>query len=228
VDFFGVAAAARAHVILFIVLTGSWVLAEKWLVSFYFTRHIYDPLLRLFVVTAGAGILGWPALLFGDVNAVFIFVASIATICVWVAAFIQIFIVFSPHFVPTLQHPLWAKHTAPLLNAPWFIRARNNYNQIYFQIFSAREQAQEEYAGGGGPWGEQHQQQNRQSNADDGRMTYERALEIMELKDDATAQDVREAHKRLMQRVHPDLGGSNFFAKELNAAREVLLERLKN
>jgi hypothetical protein len=31
-----------------------------------------------------------------------------------------------------------------------------------------------------------------------------------------------------MQRVDPDLGGSNFFAKELNAAREVLLERLTN
>jgi hypothetical protein len=27
----------------------------------------------------------------------------------------------------------------------------------------------------------------------------------------------------LMQRVHPDVGGSNFFAKQLNAARDVLL-----
>jgi hypothetical protein len=214
---------------LFIVLTGSWVAAQKWLMNFYFTRLIYFPLLRLFVVTAGAGILGYPALLFSDVHAVFDFVASIAIICVWVAALIQIFIVFSPHFVPTLQHPLWAKHTAPLLNAPWFIRARTTYNEVYAQIFTAREQAQEEFAGGRGPWGEyQQQQQNHQSNADDGRMTYERALEIMELTEGATKQDVREAHKRLMQRVHPDVGGSNFFAKQLNAAREVLLERLRN
>jgi hypothetical protein len=168
VDFFGVAAEARVHVILFIVLTGSWVAAQKWLMSFYFTRLVY------------------------------------------------------------LQHPLWVKHTAPLLNAPWFIRARTTYNEIYAQIFTAREQAQEEFAGGG-PWGEQYQQQeqSRQSNADDNRMTYERALEIMELSEGATVQDVREAHKRLMQRVHPDVGGSNFFAKQLNAAREVLLERFK-
>jgi hypothetical protein len=31
------------------------------------------------------------------------------------------------------------------------------------------------------------------------------------------------AHNRLMKRVHPDAGGSNFFAKQLNAARDVLL-----
>jgi hypothetical protein len=27
----------------------------------------------------------------------------------------------------------------------------------------------------------------------------------------------------LMKRVHPDLGGSNFFAKQLNEARDLLL-----
>jgi hypothetical protein len=228
VDFFGVAAEARVHVILFIVLAGSWVAAQKWLMNFYFTRLIYFPLLRLFVVTAGAGILGWPALLFNDVHAVFDFVASVAIVCVWVAAFLQIFLVFSPHFVPTLQHPLWVKHTAPLLNAPWFVRARTTYNEIYAQVFTTRERRQEEFAGSG-PWGGQYQQQQQshQSNADDGRITYERALEITELSEGYTEQDVREAHKRLMHRVHPDVGGSNFFAKQLNAAREVLLERLK-
>jgi DnaJ domain len=51
-----------------------------------------------------------------------------------------------------------------------------------------------------------------------GRMTPEQALEILELKAGATEQDIRAAYNRLMQKVHPDTGGSTFFAKQLNLA----------
>jgi hypothetical protein len=30
------------------------------------------------------------------------------------------------------------------------------------------------------------------------------------------------AYNRLMKQVHPDVGGTNFFAKQLNEARETL------
>jgi nucleotide-binding universal stress UspA family protein len=51
------------------------------------------------------------------------------------------------------------------------------------------------------------------------------ALEILGLKAEATDQEIRAAYIRLMQRVHPDKGGTNFFAKQLIDAREVLLEQ---
>jgi curved DNA-binding protein CbpA len=39
----------------------------------------------------------------------------------------------------------------------------------------------------------------------------------------ATEQQIRVAYNRLMKRVHPDVGGSDFFAKQLNEARNILL-----
>ena len=59
-------------------------------------------------------------------------------------------------------------------------------------------------------------------------MTVAQALDIPGLNEGATEEEIRAAHKKLMQRVHPDVGGSNFLAKQLNAARDVLLERIKH
>lgn len=56
-----------------------------------------------------------------------------------------------------------------------------------------------------------------------GRMTPEQALEILELTPGATALDIRAAYNRLMRKVHPDTGGSTFFARQLNLARDTLL-----
>jgi nucleotide-binding universal stress UspA family protein len=49
------------------------------------------------------------------------------------------------------------------------------------------------------------------------------ALEILGLKAGATDQEIHAAYIRLMQRVHPDQGGTNYFAKQLIDARDVLL-----
>jgi nucleotide-binding universal stress UspA family protein len=49
------------------------------------------------------------------------------------------------------------------------------------------------------------------------------ALEILGLKAGATDDEIRAAYIRLMQRMHPDKGGTDFFAKQLIDAREVLL-----
>ena len=57
-------------------------------------------------------------------------------------------------------------------------------------------------------------------------MSAAQALEILGLKAWATDQEIRAAYKSLMKRVHPDIpdmGGSNYFAKQLNEARDVLL-----
>jgi curved DNA-binding protein CbpA len=49
------------------------------------------------------------------------------------------------------------------------------------------------------------------------------ALEILGLKPAATEKEIRAAYNRLIKRLHPDVGGSDFFAKQLNDARDVLL-----
>ena len=41
-----------------------------------------------------------------------------------------------------------------------------------------------------------------------------------------SAEDVIAAHRRLMQRVHPDKGGSPVLAQQLNEAKRVLLKEL--
>jgi DnaJ family protein C protein 19 len=53
------------------------------------------------------------------------------------------------------------------------------------------------------------------------------ARSILQLPDQATVEQVREAHRRLISKVHPDAGGSADLARRVNAARDTLLEELK-
>ena len=50
------------------------------------------------------------------------------------------------------------------------------------------------------------------------------ALEILGLNDAASKDEVVQAHRRLMQKMHPDRGGSDYLAKKINAARDFLLD----
>jgi hypothetical protein len=66
-------------------------------------------------------------------------------------------------------------------------------------------------------------QQHRAPNAGKADMTREEAFAVLGLAAGATADDIRAAHRRLIQRVHPDAGGSADLAARINRARDILL-----
>jgi DnaJ domain len=60
-----------------------------------------------------------------------------------------------------------------------------------------------------------------------GEMSVEEAYEILGLAPGAGADLIKEAHHRLMMKVHPDHGGSDYLATKINRARDVLLNRAR-
>ena len=54
------------------------------------------------------------------------------------------------------------------------------------------------------------------------------AKEVLGLADQPSRDDIVEAHRKLIQRIHPDRGGSDHLAAKVNQAKETLLSHLKS
>ncbi len=79
---------------------------------------------------------------------------------------------------------------------------------------------------------EQAQPQQPPPPASTSQMSLSEALEILGLsgnpeKGEVTQSMVQDAHRRLIQKLHPDRGGNDYLAAKINQARDFLLSILK-
>jgi hypothetical protein len=72
--------------------------------------------------------------------------------------------------------------------------------------------------------GEQTRRSSAAPQLDDSQLTRPLALEILGLTDPVDAKKIADAHRQLMQKLHPDRGGSDYLAKKINSARDFLLD----
>ena len=72
-----------------------------------------------------------------------------------------------------------------------------------------------------------HRQGERQTTTPNSHteLAEEEAWQLLGLKPGASREEVIQAHKRLIQKVHPDRGGNDYLASKLNAARDLLLKK---
>ncbi|RED17456.1 DnaJ domain-containing protein [Parasphingopyxis lamellibrachiae] len=60
------------------------------------------------------------------------------------------------------------------------------------------------------------------------RMPVAEARELLGVSENADQASIRNAHRRLIAKVHPDVGGSADLARRVNAARDILLSEARN
>lgn len=105
-----------------------------------------------------------------------------------------------------------------------FRQIQSRYPETYWEpplAYDPNPYYAQKQAGGG-----QRQEQRQERTAPpprSGQMSRAEALAILGLAEGATTEEIRTAWKRLMQKLHPDTGGSPRFAQMLNEARDVLL-----
>ncbi|MGH1536573.1 MAG: DnaJ domain-containing protein [Gammaproteobacteria bacterium] len=58
------------------------------------------------------------------------------------------------------------------------------------------------------------------------KMSKEEAYKILGLNENATKEEIIEAHRKLIQKIHPDRGGNDYLASQINQAKDYLLNKI--
>jgi DnaJ domain len=64
----------------------------------------------------------------------------------------------------------------------------------------------------------------KKNSPDTAKIDQAEALAILGLKSGATADEIRSAHRRLIEQLHPDRGGNDYLAAKINRSRDILLK----
>ena len=66
-------------------------------------------------------------------------------------------------------------------------------------------------------------ERSSESRSGNGQMTKDEAYKVLGLSAGVSNREVVDAHRRLIQKIHPDRGGSDYLAAKINQAKDILL-----
>ncbi len=79
-------------------------------------------------------------------------------------------------------------------------------------------------------WNEAKQQHNNQQSpppSRTGKMTIDEAKEVFGIETIDSVEQITKRHRELMQKIHPDRGGSDYLAAQINQAKDLLIDHIK-